>query len=101
MQSHLQLDLVLFMDMRALAVGLARRVRAFARHRAAALALRSRYPDALPHQLAAEPCAICRDSMQVRPRVKSSPASLQGGRITSDAQAMDPSLKARRFWPPN
>lgn len=58
------LDLVLAMDVRAMAAGLLRKLRSLARHRAAASALRSRYPDAPTEQLAKEECAICRDVMQ-------------------------------------
>ncbi len=56
------------MDIRALLSGLCRKVRAFARHRAAARALRDIYPDADAAALAAghEQCAICRDAMRVR-----------------------------------
>jgi hypothetical protein len=63
----LQLDLILFMDIRALLAGLRRRLRAFFRHRAAARLLRDAYPDAGPAALQGgrEQCAICRDVMQV------------------------------------
>lgn len=60
------LDLILFMDIRALMSALGRKLRAFARHRAATRLLRDAYPDADVTRLAAsrEECAICRDSMQ-------------------------------------
>ena len=60
-----QLDMVVAVDMRALATGLLRKVRALARHRAAAAALHHRYPDAGRELLGQEPCAICRDDMRV------------------------------------
>jgi hypothetical protein len=55
------------MDIRALLAGLRRRLRAFARHRAAARLLQDAYPDAGPAALQGgrEQCAICRDAMQV------------------------------------
>lgn len=66
--SALQLDLILFMDIRALLSALGRKLRAFARHRAATRLLRDAYADADAARLAAsrEECAICRDSMQVQ-----------------------------------
>ena len=58
------------MDIRALLAGLRRRLRAFARHRAAARLLQDAYPDAglAALQGGREQCAICRDGMQVGAR---------------------------------
>lgn len=65
--SAAQLDLILFMDIRALLAGLRGKLRAFVRHRAAARLLRDAYPDADAARLGRcrEQCAVCRDSMQV------------------------------------
>ncbi len=59
-------DLVLLMDVRAVASSLLRRLRSYSEYRAATHRLHHAFPDARPGE--EEPCSICMEPMQVRVR---------------------------------
>ena len=67
-----QVDAILFLDVRALLHTMFKRIQAWRAYRLASHNLHHSFPDASPEQLqgTAEGCAICKDAMQVMPRAQ-------------------------------